>query len=145
MFRVKDGTSWVRNMPNREAIRGGHKGGGARGPLSLELCECCTFFLEFCTFFLEFWSFFIRFVPNSWKSFFPKKYRPPLAEILWPPLLGSLSVQYIHLRGTNTCNSRTGCRYFCYGIEKFNYPFLLFTFKLFYLFTGTMLTRRRSL
>ena len=81
--------------------RGGHKGGQ---PFFL---ECCYYFLEFwfiflevCSIFLQFSSSSLRFVPNSWKSFVPKNSRPPLAEILRPPLkiiTSSLFQKYISI------------------------------------------------
>ena len=41
---------------------------------------------EICTIFFTSVPFFLRFVPSSWNFLFLTKFRPRLAEILWPPL-----------------------------------------------------------
>ena len=99
---------WTGNLIYYVISRGSHKGEGDICPpeprdlwvvylfswVLFIFLEFCTFFLEVCLFFLSFvhfswvlFPFFLKFVPNFWKSFIPKKSRPPLSEILWPPLI----------------------------------------------------------
>ena len=86
---------WGRRVLKSETVRGGHKGGGDRPPppLSLELCEFCTFFfgfapfyLSFVPFFLSFVPFFLRFVPVSWDLFLISESFVLKKSPLWPPL-----------------------------------------------------------
>ena len=74
----------------------GHRGGGARGQLtpsepgaSLMLY---LFFLTFVVFFLSFYNVSLDLFLISIKSVVPTR-SLPLAEILWPPLVGSIKDQ----------------------------------------------------